>query len=368
MLSVVIPAHNEAENLPQLVREVHAALQGKFPYQLVVVDDGSTDDTPKVLLRLAKQFPSLSIVRHQSSCGQSTAVLSGVRAARYEIIVTLDGDGQNDPADIPEMLDTWRSQADPTQTMIAGFRKKRNDSKWRLISSKIANGVRGRMLRDQTPDSGCGAKLFPREAFLRFPYFDHMHRFLPALMRRSGGQVVSHVVNHRPRENGSSHYGTLGRLRVGIVDLFGVYWLMRRTKLPNYVSPLSVTPYLQKESGTMTAEHVWVGVGLMGQLMFTGRMLIQWLASERKKQSVVPKAYWYFSIGGAVMLLAYAVYRRDPVFILGQMFGLFVYFRNIHLIWKVSETRDDHSTEETHKKSPGIEVHRSEESVREIAA
>ncbi len=334
MLSVVIPAHNEAENLPRLVQEVHESLHAKLPYELVVVDDGSTDETPKVLLQLAKQYPTLRIIRHESSCGQSTALSSGVRAASYSIIATLDGDGQNDPSDIVGMLETWRSQADPSLTLIAGFRQKRNDTRWRLISSKIANGVRSRMLRDQTPDSGCGAKLFPREAFLQFPYFDHMHRFLPALMRRLGGEVVSHVVNHRPREKGSSHYGTLGRLRVGIVDLMGVAWLMHRTRVPVFVSPLSAVPLLSKKDQPMTAEQAWVGVGLFGQLMFTGRFLVQWIASERKKQSVIPHAFWYFSIGGALMLLAYAIYRQDPVFILGQSLGLLVYLRNLQLIHK----------------------------------
>ncbi len=332
MLSVVIPAHNEADNLPELVREVHEALYARLPYELVVVDDGSTDQTAQALNQLAKKYPSLKIVRHRDSCGQSTALSSGVRAASYGIIATLDGDGQNDPADIPGMLETWKSQPNPTLTLIAGYRKKRNDSRWRLLSSKIANWVRSRMLGDETPDSGCGAKLFARDTFLLFPYFDHMHRFLPALMRRLGGDVVSHVVNHRPRVKGASHYGTLGRLRVGIVDLVGVSWLMRRTRIPELVSPLSAIPLLPKKDHPMTAEQAWVGVGLFGQLMFTGRFLVQWLASERKKKSVIPNAFWYFSIGGALMLLAYAIYRQDPVFIIGQSLGLLVYFRNLQLI------------------------------------
>lgn len=157
--------------------------------------------------------------------------MTGIDAARYNWIGTLDGDGQNDPRDLCEML-KLASGSENSNCMVIGHRQKRKDSGWRLICSRIANGVRSFMLRDETPDSGCGIKVFPRDAFLRFPRFDHMHRFMPALMRRIGGDVVSFPVNHRPRQAGKSHYGTLGRLTAGVIDLAGVSWLMMRTRRP----------------------------------------------------------------------------------------------------------------------------------------
>ncbi len=233
MLSVVIPAHNEAANLPQLLQEIHAALSRQATYEVIVVDDGSSDDTLKVLDDIRVDFSELRIVRHASSCGQSTALMTGVDAATGDIIATLDGDGQNDPADIPGMVELLL-QARQTEDvrMIAGFRNKRRDSRWRLISSRIANAVRSRILRDETPDSGCGIKVFLKQAFGNMPRFNHMHRFLPALIVRGGGKVVSYPVNHRPRIHGKSHYDTLRRLMVGIVDLMGVAWLLRRNRLP----------------------------------------------------------------------------------------------------------------------------------------
>lgn len=236
MLSVVIPAHNEAENLSKLIGEVKDALSGALEYEIVVVNDGSTDKTQSVLVSLSKQIPQLKVVQHQKSFGQSTALMTGIDLAKYSIIATLDGDGQNDPADILEMLNLQRKQQNSEATMIVGHRQKRKDSGWRQFSSKVANGVRSRLLRDATPDSGCGIKLFPKAAFQRFPRFDHMHRFLPALMRRQGGTVISQAVNHRARISGSSHYGTLGRLTAGIIDLLGVAWLMYRSKLPVVVA------------------------------------------------------------------------------------------------------------------------------------
>src|SRR6185295_15201238 len=175
-----------------------------------------------------RRFPRLRVLVHAASCGQSTALLTGVRAARGEWIATLDGDGQNDPADIPKLLAARANGL----AMIAGYRKSRRDTWIKRISSRIANGVRSRMLGDATPDTGCGLKLFRRATFLELPYFDHMHRFLPALVQRHGGRTVSVEVNHRPRSRGVSNYGTLDRLWVGIVDLFGVMWLKRRAKKP----------------------------------------------------------------------------------------------------------------------------------------
>lgn len=232
-LSVVVPVKNEEDNVEPLVREIAAALSGNTTFEIIYVNDGSTDATQARLDALKTEFPMLRTIRHRASCGQSRAVTTGVAAARYEWIATLDGDGQNDPADIPVLLARLADPAQPTNLeLLAGWRAKRNDTHVRRLSSKIANGVRSRLLRDNTPDTGCGLKLFARETFLALPNFDHMHRFLPALVMRNGGAVISVVVNHRPRERGSSKYGVHNRLWVGIVDLFGVAWLQRRVRLP----------------------------------------------------------------------------------------------------------------------------------------
>ncbi len=232
-LSVVVPVHNEQDNIEPLIREIVAALGGKAEFEMIYVNDGSTDGTQAVLDRLKGEFPMLRAIRHQRACGQSQAVTTGVRAARYEWIATLDGDGQNDPADIPVLLAALAEPQQPANLeLLAGWRTKRNDTFLRRLSSKVANGVRSRMLKDSTPDTGCGLKVFARETFLRLPNFDHIHRFLPALVIRGGGAVVSVPVNHRSRQRGASKYGLHNRLWVGIVDLFGVAWLQRRVRLP----------------------------------------------------------------------------------------------------------------------------------------
>lgn len=233
-LSVVVPVKNEADNIEPLIREIVAALAGLQDWEIIYVDDGSEDATPDELLRMARDIPRLRILRHVRSCGQSTAIHTGVLAARHAWIATLDGDGQNDPADIGKLL-TRLQNAHPEENlhMLAGWRAHRRDSWLRRLSSRIANGVRAGLLRDATPDTGCGLKLFSRDTFLRLPYFDHMHRFLPALVQRHGGRVESVVVNHRPRRRGTSKYGVHNRLWVGIVDLFGVSWLLRRAKRPD---------------------------------------------------------------------------------------------------------------------------------------
>lgn len=229
-LSVVVPVFNERDNIPPLLAEIAAALRGKIDFEVVYVDDDSSDDSVAVLAAEKPNYPELRIVRHLSRSGQSTAVWNGVRAARSPWIATLDGDGQNDPADIPKLL-AARDQAPEEVRLLAGWRTTRRDSFNKRISSKIANAVRSRMLRDDTPDTGCGLKLFERDVFLRLPYFDHMHRYLPALVKRAGFQSRSVPVGHRPRTAGSSKYGMLDRLWVGLADLRGVAWLMRRAKV-----------------------------------------------------------------------------------------------------------------------------------------
>ncbi len=234
LIAVVVPVKNEADNILPLLGEIAAALVGRWPFEIVYVDDGSDDATPDVLAAAKARYPQLRVLRHRLSCGQSQAVASGVKAARAPYIATLDGDGQNDPADIPALFARLLSAPDGERDglLVAGFRQKRQDNGLRRLSSKVANGIRASLLGDATPDSGCGLKLFSREAFLDMPRFNHMHRFLPALMIRRGGRVVSVQVNHRPRERGVSKYGLWNRLWVGIVDLFGVMWLQRRASVP----------------------------------------------------------------------------------------------------------------------------------------
>lgn len=229
-LSVVIPMKNEGPNVLPLLDEIAAALSGT-DYEIVCVDDGSSDDTLARLRDGAARLP-LVVLRHAESCGQSAGVISGVKAARGIWIATLDGDGQNDPADIPRLLARAEAEAGPTPVLVAGHRVTRRDSGVKRVTSRLANAIRARLLGDATPDTGCGLKIFPRALFLELPHFDHMHRYLPALALRQGGRVVSEPVNHRPRIRGKSNYGTLDRLAVSVFDMIGVIWLQRRWRRP----------------------------------------------------------------------------------------------------------------------------------------
>src|SRR5579863_4556468 len=231
-LSVVIPVRNEAGNIAPLVAEITAALDGCVRYEIIYVDDGSTDATAAEIGRLQAGAAQLRLLRHVKSCGQSAAIRSGVKAARGRWIATLDGDGQNDPADLPALWLIARDSPATAPLLLAGRRTRRQDSWSKRQASRVANAVRRRLLRDDTPDTGCGLKLFPRALFLDLPYFDHMHRFLPALVLREGGEVRSLPVNHRARRRGVSKYGVLDRLAVGIADLLGVMWLCRRHARP----------------------------------------------------------------------------------------------------------------------------------------
>jgi len=230
-LAVVVPVHNETDNLRPLIDEICTALKGAIAFEIIYVDDASVDETAITLRTIQKNVPELKVVTHAKCYGQSTAIASGIEAAVASVIATIDGDGQNDPADIPALFERFRADADPDLLMVAGWRAKRKDTGVKKISSRIANGVRGYLLGDGTPDTGCGLKIFTRKAFLQMPRFDHMHRFLPALMIRRGGTVVSVTVNHRARQQGVSKYGLWNRLWVGIVDMFGVMWLKRRAKV-----------------------------------------------------------------------------------------------------------------------------------------
>ena len=233
-LSVVVPVFNEQGNVAPLVHEITAALRGApgagTDFEIVYVDDCSSDGTLAALQALRAQVPQLRVIRHLAQSGQSTAIRNGVKAARGRWIATLDGDGQNDPADLPGLL-ARQAAAAPDIKLFAGWRVDRKDSHSKRWASTCANAIRSQLLHDATPDTGCGTKLFEREAFLDLPHFDHMHRYLPALMQRAGWNTVSVPVNHRARSSGVSKYDNLSRAVVGIGDLLGVAWLIRRGKV-----------------------------------------------------------------------------------------------------------------------------------------
>jgi dolichol-phosphate mannosyltransferase len=228
-LSVVVPVHDEEDNVAALVEEIVAALRGRVAFEVVFVDDASTDTTLETLRHALDFYPELRLIRHHAQAGQSAAIRNGVKAARGAWIATLDGDGQNDPADLPKLL-AARDAGAADVRLYAGWRVDRRDAGGKRWASKFANALRSRLLRDATPDTGCGTKLFERAAFLDLPGFDHMHRYLPALMQRAGWKTVSVPVNHRPRTAGRSKYDNLRRAWVGLGDLLGVMWLNRRAR------------------------------------------------------------------------------------------------------------------------------------------
>jgi glycosyltransferase involved in cell wall biosynthesis len=238
IISVVVPAFNEAENVENLASEIAAALH-EMPHEMIFIDDASTDETKAVLADMKSRFPHLRVLCHRQNSGQSRGVRSGVRAARAAVIATLDSDGQNDPADIPALYtQLTREDAPDTLAMVGGRRAKRIDSAAKKLASRFGNGVRKRLLKDEADDTGCGLKVFNRLAFLELPYFDHIHRYIPALMLREGYDIEFADVNHRAREFGESKYTNFGRLKVSIADLRGVIWLRRRMKLPGGVDEI----------------------------------------------------------------------------------------------------------------------------------
>lgn len=234
-VSVVVPVRNEAANVAPLVAEIAAALDGRWPFEVIYVDDGSSDGTGAELAALAAAHAWFRPLRHAQSCGQSAAVRTGVAAAAAPIVVTLDGDGQNDPAFLPAMIAALE-QGGPSMGLVAGQRVGRKASQFKRLQSRIANAVRGAVLRDGTRDTGCGLKAFRRDLFLMLPYFDGLHRFLPALVRREGYSVGYVDVVDRDRRHGQSNYGLWDRLWVGILDLAGVWWLIRRRRRVPVVS------------------------------------------------------------------------------------------------------------------------------------
>jgi len=228
-VSIVVPVRNEAENVAPLIAEIATALDGRWPYEIIYVNDGSTDATAERITAIMEQRGNLRQLHHEKSSGQSAAVRSGVRAARGGIVATLDGDGQNNPAFLPDLIAAIENGGSRVG-LAAGQRVGRKDTGFKKLQSRIANGVRSAILRDGTRDTGCGLKAFRREVFLMLPYFDGLHRFLPALVRREGYEVAYVDVIDRPRRSGVSNYGFFDRLWIGIMDLAGVWWLIRRKK------------------------------------------------------------------------------------------------------------------------------------------
>lgn len=233
-ISVVVPVFDEEGAAPSLAREIAAAFHGAS-FEIVFVDDASRDGTRAALAALKGEIPQLRVLAHGKNAGQSRAIRTGILAARGDIVVTLDGDGQNDPADGPKLVDALRA-GPPDLALVGGERVKRQDSQAKKLASRIGNGARKRLLKDEANDTGCGLKAFRREAFVRLPYFDHIHRYLPALMIREGYRTAFMPVNHRARETGRSKYTNLGRLWASLSDLLGVMWLQSRARQPGPVT------------------------------------------------------------------------------------------------------------------------------------
>ena len=252
-ISVLVPVMNEAGNITPLVDEICTAFKGRR-FEIIYIDDASTDGTAAELSDLLKTVPQLRVLRHEIRSGQSAALWSGLWQARGVLIGVLDGDGQNVPADFPAIEAALQDLGD-TPGMVAGIRQRRNDSPSRLLASRAAKWIRASLLADTHPDSGCGIKMLPRSLFIQLPFFNHMHRFMPSLVRRHGGRVIGVPVAHRPRQVGTSKYRILDRLIVGISDVLGVIWLLRRAPTSGAVSEVSrpaSTPRKASKSASST--------------------------------------------------------------------------------------------------------------------
>jgi dolichol-phosphate mannosyltransferase len=249
MISVIVPVYNEKENIRPLLEEIAAAARKAPIKEVIYVDDCSDDGSDKLLQELRSEFPFLRVLRHSARSGQSRATWSGTHAATQPLLVTLDGDGQNDPADIPLLYEVYavQSKRNP-RIMVAGQRQKRNDNVIRRLSSRGANHIRRSILKDGTRDTGCSLKLFRRDDFMGLPYFNHMHRYIPALMKAHYVEVLHVDVSHRPRARGVSKYGFFDRLWVGIHDLFGVHWLLKRVRPDMTVSEVISAPTEQRKA------------------------------------------------------------------------------------------------------------------------
>ncbi|WP_133407799.1 glycosyltransferase family 2 protein [Parashewanella tropica] len=233
LVSVLIPAKDEAENIPNLIKEVHVALSEICPFEVVLVSDGCIDATGDLFITHCELLQiEAQLVENQASVGQSTALYQAAQKARGKWLVTIDGDGQNNPADIPLLMEQAQKLPEDKDYCITGFRHQRKDTSWKRLQSKIANFIRNAILHDDVPDTGCGLKLIPKMTWQKLPYFDHMHRYLPALIKRMGGQIKVVPVSHRDRAFGVSKYTAWNRVWVGIVDLFGVRWLVKRSRCP----------------------------------------------------------------------------------------------------------------------------------------
>ena len=231
-ISVVIPIYNEEGNIINLIDEL-IPIVDKIGGEIIIVDDNSNDASRDLILKKKNNVNiEILLLQHAKQYGQSAGLLTGIKAAKNDLIVTLDGDGQNDPKDITSMLKVWEDNNENSYLLVIGHRQNRQDNWSRRYASLMAKRFRKFILKDSTPDSGCGIKVFSRHLFLSLPYFDHIHRFLPALTRRHGGSVISHIVSHRNRSSGVSKYSNWQRFRVGLIDLYGVSWLIKRSSFP----------------------------------------------------------------------------------------------------------------------------------------
>jgi len=355
-IAVVIPAYNEAGNIGPLIEETIAAVPAGTLQEVIVVDDASDDGTDAEIKALLGRHPVLRYLRHGRRAGQSAALRSGVRAATAPVIATMDGDG-------PERSCRYHAALGPARPRRVAslpwlrLREDRKAKGSRRAASRFANWIRDKVLADGCPDTRCGLKLYWREANLTLPYFTSMHRYLPVFFLTYGHEIAYEPVNDRRRLRGASKYTNLGRALIGLLTSSASAGsanepCFRRSRKP-YPAKLRPVrrpkPAQPSRSGvfvrmnvanlarwwatTPITELVWISIGFIAQFLFSIRFIVQWLATERARASIIPETFWYFSRAGGALLLAYAVYRMDPVFIVGQAAGLAIYARNVYFIW-----------------------------------